>query len=202
MGLHLFEQKKDQENPNIAEDILESAHARAEKIIARAIKKSEEIVDEMEQFRDEMKGELRPVFKQSADSFIHTITEQSKQFSDACNELIPEIKEKYMSDVEKTLEGFKIELSKELVPLRQIVDVKVQEATAMLKTRMDEEWMDAKKEIEEYKEQRKQQFAAELEAQISDIAKAAFGDSLTVTEHQQLVMKALEQAKQDGVFKS
>lgn len=201
MAMHFFDEKKKVEDPAIAEKVLESAHARAEKIIERAIKKSEEIVEEMEQFKNEMQKELRPVFQQSAEKFIQTINDQSKQFSESCNELLPQIKEMYTSDVTKSLDYFKIELSKELAPIREIVDGKVQEAVVMLKSKIDEDWQTAHKEIEQYKEERKQRLATELESKLDELANVSFGKSLTVTQHQQLVMNALEKAKQDGIFK-
>jgi F0F1-type ATP synthase membrane subunit b/b' len=200
MAIHLFEEKKKQEDPNLSEKVLDDAHQRAEKIIERALQKSEEILKEMEDFRAEMESELRPIFRQSGDSFIHTITEQSKQFADACNALIPQIKEKYINDVDRSVEGFKIELSKELVPIREVVDKNVQEAAALLKTRIDEEWTLAQKEIQDYKTRRMQQINQQLGDQIETLAKEAFGKSLTTAQHQQLVMNALEKAKKEGVF--
>ena len=200
MALHLFDEKKPPQDPDIAERVLETAHDRAEKIIENAVKKSEEILKEMDSFRDDMKQEMKAIFKQSSESFVHTITEQSKEFATASNELIPQIKEKYISNADASLEKFNAELSKELIPIREVVDTKVQEVITTLKNRIDEEWVSAEKEIAEFKEQRKKEFADKLQERLDELAKKSFGKSLTATQHQQLVMNALEKAKQEGVF--
>lgn len=188
MAIHFFQGKKQEEDPNLPEKVLDAAHARAEKIIERALRKSEEILQDMDTFREEMKKELRPIFKQSAESFVKTVKDESAYFIEACTVLIPEIKERYLKGMEQTLEKFKTDLTKE--------------TTDLLKTKIDAEWQQAQKDIEEYKEKQKQQIEKQIEEKISALVREAFGKSLTVSQHQQLVMNALEKAREEGVFNS
>ncbi len=192
--------KKDPMDPEMAEKVLELAHQRAEKIIEKALKKSEEIVVEIDHLNDEIRKEMKQVFKQSTDSYIHTVNQESKEFTAAIAEVVPLVKEKYMKGADETIQIFQANLAAELGPLREIVDRQVTETIDQLKKKIEEEWEKARQEINEYKVQQKKQLEENLKTSIEALAKTAFGDALTPSQHQQLVMKALEKAKEEGVF--
>ena len=164
MALSLFSQKKTSNRS--PETILEHARIKSEKIIERALIKSVEIIKDLEAFREDMKKEMRTIFQQSADSYIHTITQESNHFSEECEALVPQIQKKYMDGVEKTIQVFQLSLNQELIPVRQIVEQQVKTSAELLQKRVEEEWQKARTEIEAYKTLQKQQINRSIEEKV------------------------------------
>lgn len=180
-----------------AEAVLEDARKQAMIIVQRAQEKAQAILSETKQFQLDAKRILETEMKDVAST-------QSAEIQKASNELIKnyelslsKVKEddinmfktmtqSIQKDMEKEMLEFKTTLEKETVSSKQSIEKKLQDQYTQVGT-----------EIEEYKKQQIQKVDSHILALIEKATLLAIAKSLSLQDHQDLVLEALQEAKKE-----
>lgn len=160
---------------------------------------------------DHMVAKARDVLEQSIDRARHML-EQTDTFQ---RDLEREAKDMYLKSAhqheasfDKMLEGMRQQYKQ---VFDQVATAAVSEVGKMLsdqrlsvqdylKKRIDAELDQAKQEIQLYKESQMQQAGSRVDEVISSIAKNIVSVSLSKAQQKELIYRALEKAKSEGVF--
>lgn len=164
------------------EAILMRAQTKAGRIIQEAIERARGVEIEAsyvgQDFKDELKKNLRDLLKETEDEF----------------------REEYTSAVRQTLADLSRASSKEAGELRGDLQKDIVESQKELDKKIEAEWDKAKQEIQEYKKQQIDTLNGRIDIEVLRLSKEILGRALKTEEHEKLVFEALEEAKAEGVF--
>jgi len=84
--------------------------------------------------------------------------------------------------------------------IEAIAIVQIKEMAAMLKEQVRTSQEDIKAELEEYKKARMAEIDEQVKLKVLEISKQVLGDAIDLKAHEELVIKALENAKRNGIL--
>lgn len=101
-------------------------------------------------------------------------------------------------------ESYEKALQKELGKLNEkninILNSVSKDIVSMLKQRADEDYSKVKQELEEYKKERLKEIDENIYELLLSVSKETIGKTLSLEDHQELIIKALEDAKKEKVL--
>lgn len=161
-----------------ARTIVERARSQSIALLDGANRKAQTVLEQAQVLskdaKDALRGELEEVAKREKEAIHRT--------SDA---LIRE----YQGVMEKVEEDIAEEARTEVVSIHKELD-----------KRMEEQYAKLEQEIAAYKAQSLAKIDASIYRVLGEVAKRVIGKTLSFDDHQELVMKALEEAKKDELF--
>lgn len=154
-----------------SEVILDHAHKKAEKIITEATIKASDLLAQSELLNENLKKQIEVEMMRAVSENAEFIKTQTKLTLDV------------------TLEEFKA-----------LIKSSITDMQTTLRQKIDEQFELTKKDIDLYKAERLKKIDEHIVRRIDEMAKELLGEIITPTDHRQLVIKALEKAKKDGLF--
>ncbi len=148
-------------------------------------KKEQRLKDEAEKIKDKAKIEADYIIKQS---FIQSqeVLKTASQMKSNLESKIDENLDQVIKDSAKTLEAQSKEVQKAYF-----------ESLQKVKT---EETAKTKQELEEFKKAQMEQVKDRAEVLVAQILQKVLGKAISPKEHEDLVIKALDEAKKEGVL--
>ncbi len=183
-----------------AEKIVDEAREKALQIVSQATTKANSSLDAIENLSEESKSmlkseldtlvkeetdKLRVASKELVDFYKTSLTKQHQESFQEIEQATQEVEQQ----IEKEMDEFKDVLHEGTVGMQEKVEAK---ATA--------EYQKVEKELESYKARRLKAVDETIYDILHDVSKDVFGQALSMEEHQELVLKALEEAKQNNIF--
>lgn len=170
---------------SIFKAILQSKDAiKTEQKLARANKKAEHIVEQAVDKSAQMLDKTTFIDKRLRD-------ELSLELKSAVAQIAEVLKVESQKSLEKTLLEFSSQLKEQL-----------KQSQILLEKKVNEEYTAAKNEIDERKKNSITTMEAKINNRVNYIAKQVIHRSLSASQHQKLVLEALQQAKSDGLFEN
>ena len=161
-----------------AEKILEDAKAKSQEIINQAVSLNSQSTQSLNQALEKATNEQIMAYKQALENgkgeSVKTLNNISKDIQNAALEEVQAFKNNLQQEVAKS----QLEVQKRLEADFKSVDV----------------------QVEEYKKKRLAQIEGELNQILAKVTEDLLGKSLRISDHQELVMKSLQEAKQKNVF--
>ena len=168
---------------------LEVAQRHAKRLVGEAMDKSASIVKEAELFRGRVEEEFNTVMRKK----IGEITEKSDKFMDRANKHYDEITEKSAERIEEQVKA----------NLVQLTDVFNKQLMIIQKDTAKEQ-ENAKQQLRQSIEKTEKDYLSILtntiSARLPEIVAKAAGRSIDLKDHEALLMGALQEAKNDGVW--
>jgi vacuolar-type H+-ATPase subunit H len=180
--------------------VVDDARRRAMKIVADATTRAQTSLAAVEKLSVESKNmvstELNNLVKNQADTlrsasqdlvkfYKDTLTKQKAESTHVLEEATHSIEEELKHEVDE----FKEVLRKETVGTQKEVEAKIQA-----------EYTKIEKELTAYKTRQLQMIDETIYDILHDVSKRVFGEALSMEDHQELVIKALVEAKENNVF--
>ena len=185
-----------------AEKILDDAREKSMQIISQATSKAQNSLGSIEKLSSESKSLLTS----ELDGLVRTEAENLKS---ASQELINFYKTSLTKQQQENIAEFaqasqevEQELDKEMDEFRDTLHEETVEMREKVEAKSEAEYQKIEKELELYKARRLKVLDETIYDILHDVSKQVFGEALSMEEHQELVMKALEEAKQNNVFSS
>lgn len=171
------------------DQLLAEVHAKSLKILEDAHKKAKDILSDAQEFlkRDESKIALQ--VEKIGKIYVDTYENSLNSIKLEAVKTIHSIPKDINSSFDKLLTDFRGDLEAELH--------KNQEKLTLASA---ENLKKAENEIEKHKALRIRRIDESLVSTVSEIAKKILGRDLSDIEHEKLVLKALEEAKREGMF--
>lgn len=155
---------------------------KARDVLEQSIDRAKHMLQETDSFQRELEREARDMYTKSA-------RRHERDFE----EMVAGMREQYKQIFDKVATTAITEVGKMLSDQRLSVQHYVKE-------RIDQEFEQAKKEIQTYKESQMQQAGSRVDDLVSSIAKNIVSVSLSKAQQKELIYRALEKAAADGVF--
>ena len=161
-----------------AQKILEEAHVKAREMLTRNDSFSKDLETKIEE-------ELAKSMKMYVDKYDETLEKTEKESIKVLQNIPSDIKTLFLKEIEVVRQNLSQEVQKVEKDARQIVMDAYQKVEA---------------EVEKYKLERIKQVDESIILILKDVARKVLSKEINKEEHEKLVLKALEEAKRQGVF--
>lgn len=172
-----------------AEKILDDAQKTAEQVVREARVKASEIITKTEAFSKETKeamvAQLGQVSKEYVDNYKQALNQANTETVNVLAEVSKDLKSKALSEV-KTFKGS--------------LEAEIQSSQQALRQAVNEGYKKIEGEIDKYRQARLQQVDQAIFELLREVSQRVMGKALTLEEHEELVIKSLEEAKKENVF--
>lgn len=169
--------------------ILEDARAKAAKILADAHFVDNNAKNEFqEQLKTVSLNEVKD-FEKVAVTLLEAYKKELEGLKANTIKIASNITKDIESNTEAELEDFKETLKKETYESQKIVEQKI-----------EGQYLQTEKELETYRQERIKKVEDEIYNIIQNVAKAVLGKAISLEDHEQLIIDALNKAKEEGVL--
>lgn len=165
-----------------SDQVMEQALQKAQRVLKDAIEKAKKMLSQTDYFQREIERESRGAFLQTSRRYIELFDDDLKNLASTYKDLFMKLEEHAVEQINQAVEDQN--LSSKLY----------------LQKRIDEEYERARKEIDDFKQAQLEKAAASVENLINKAAKEVLQRSLSREDQNELIIKALEKAKAEGIF--
>lgn len=181
-------------------DLLDEARQKAVEMIDAANNQALDIVNKTNLSADIASGNFNQQiaritslqikeFEKTTANFLKLYGEVLRDLQSKNIELLQNISKNIETDTINEINNFKESLEKQTVLSEDLVREKI-----------DADYLTVRQEIEAYKEKKLKKIDDEIYETLEKISKLVLGKALSLSEHEDLILKSLEKAKQEGVF--
>ncbi len=178
------EKKKESSLPTI-----ERAQAEAQKMIEGARVQAQQIINNAQIFS----GNQADVLEKEVQNANRVNT---AKFGESL-QLVQNESIKMLSNIPKDVSTA---LSSQLVNIRATIQTEIEKASASAKEQVDSAYKRAEVEVQNYKLQRLKQIDDSIISILEEVSRKVLAKQISHDEHEKLVMKALEEAREQHVF--
>ncbi len=180
--------------------ILSNANAEAVEIIRVAAEKAREILQSAEHIKESVAVSFEKELTAVADQHKIYLRDASLKYVETYEHMAERAQEEYLStlheasrvmagDAKHTLGMFETFLKDQTIGYKQQMEKKIDD----LRNRVNEQ-------VNEYRKEKLKRVDKAINDIIISVAKIVIGHSLNIKEHNELVLRALEEAKKEGFF--
>ena len=191
--------------------MLNALHKEKSNIEDKMLKKSDGILDEAREkaikivananlFEDSAKTLFDQELKRTTEAQIKTLEKLSYDFLRAFQKELIGLKDnniKTMGNISKDIESSVVA---ELKDYREILKKETYGSQKIVETKIEEAYKTAQIEIEDYKAAQFKKVEIQIYDIIQNVSKIVLNKTLSLQEHEQLVIDALEKAKKEGTL--
>ena len=173
---------------------------KSDNILEEAREKAVKIVDNANLFDESTKKIFDQELKRTSESQIKTLEKLSYDYLFAFQKELIALKEnniKMMGNVSKDIENSVVA---ELNDFKEILKKETYDSQKIVQTKIEEAYKVVQKEIEDYKGTQLKKVEVQIYDIIQNVSKIVLGKTLSLQEHEQLVIDALEKAKKEGAL--
>ena len=206
MGSVAYRQKKEAaKKPRLstegeAEHILSNAHEEAVDIIRVATAKAREMLQSAARVKEGVSSSLATELTAIAEQHKQYLQDASLKYVETYEHMAERAQEEYLTtlheasqamagDAKHTLDMFEIFLKEQTIGYKQQMEKKIDD----LRNNVNEQ-------VNEYKKEKLKRVDKAINEIVISVAKIVIGSSLNIKEHNELVLRALEEAKKEGFF--
>ncbi len=172
-----------------AEEILDRARQEALATLQEATQKSTRLITQGGKFADEQKSEIAKQMKMSSEEELQSYGETLKQTQAQMLQALGQVTDELQRSSESELTHFRQELVKS-----------TQETQALFMKQMQSELAEADSSVAQYKQALLEKANQRMFAVVQQVVQEVLHKALTQTEHEALVLEALEEAKKHHVL--
>lgn len=161
----------------------------AESIIEDANHKALEIITKSHYLSDSMKKEIRNNFE----DILKDLKEENRKFYE-------ELETKYVSTSRNFVDRITHEEETKLAKFSKDLAEKATKAEEKIEATLEKNYEEAHKQIDEYKERKKEEFETEIRQRIAKIARELLPQYIRQEDQEKIAQEAIEKAYSEGFF--
>lgn len=180
--------------------VLENARGKSLKILQDSTKQANKAIREAESIADDTRSLLEETLKATTIKQAANLKQVTQELLNRNKEIIErgqlasvssleELTKEVEGEVIKEIDAFKDNLHKEIIESEQLVEERVHSEYEVLRN-----------ELKNYKESRLKEIDREIANIVLKVSKEVLGKAIDLKDHEDLVIRALEKAKKEGVF--
>lgn len=201
--LHFRAAAKKKKTPDPREsEIIDRAHARAQHIIDRAVEHSEETLYQTEFLKQELVKHGEESIQQVVDRVIELLQQDGVKYDQDYKKLFELIRSQYIEKTNEAVEKVQEAAQKQLEEFHESVKAGTLVSQQRLDGKVKEEFSKAQKEIAEYKVAQFKKIDRQITGVVQKVVEDTVGHVISVEDHEKMILDALEEAKQEMIFKS
>lgn len=194
-----FEKKQSMLHDN-EQKIIEQAHRTANEVVEKAVEKARQTLVETEYLRADLVKNLETSLAKLTNNTIKLFQNNSQNVDTEYKSLFEKTKQEYVKKVDNTLKSLEQIAGSELDEFSKNLKKETLDSQVFIGARINEEFEQKQKEIEEYKAQRLKAIDENINIIIEKVTEDVLGRAIPLAEHEKLVIEALEKAKKEQVF--
>ena len=196
--LHTKREKEDAHKKS--EALIEEARRESLHIVFEANKKAEEILRQTQALKDSIDADLSKEIREFSHKERERVIEISDQLIEAYRKMIESTKQEYGAAVVHTAKEMSDDVQKSLKEFEQYLKDQTTRYQGTLKEQVQQGFMSAQKEISDYKRESLRKVEDALYRILNLVTKSVLGKALNLEDQQDLVIHALNEAKQQAFF--
>ena len=184
-----LKQSQGEEARQKANKVLEEAGLKAQKIIEEATKKSQDLINQTQLLTDQQRANI-----QSQIELI--IGKQQESFE----QIFGDLKLKYSQLATSSEDLFEEGIKKELLLVKEELGSQINKFQDSLLDQIDAQQKTIESELKGYKAKRIEDIEKNIQDILIQVVKEVLGKSISASEHEDLIIEALEKAKKENIF--
>lgn len=194
----LEQQKREQYEK--AEALIGQARQESLRIIEEGNKKASEILQKTEAIKQETEKHFADVLEEVSKKETERIVQISGELIAAYRQMLEGTKQQYTAAAAATAQEMAGDAQKSLGAFQEFLKDQTSRYQGALKQQVQEGFLNAQKEINDYRRDSLRKVEEAIYRILSTVSKAVFGKALSMEEHQELVIRSLDEAKKQGFF--
>jgi dGTP triphosphohydrolase len=179
-------------------DIESEAHRKAVVILQEARNKAIKIIEDTNVSQDLLKKTFEEELKAAAPNWAKKLQTVSEEFLKVYQKTLTDLKDnniKIITNISKDIES---STKAELEDFKEILRKETFSSQKIVEGKIEQDYQIVEKELEAYRTEKLKKIEDQIYNIIQNVSKEVLGKTLTLQEHEQLVIDALEKAKKEG----
>ncbi|MBI2031788.1 MAG: hypothetical protein HYT08_04215 [Candidatus Levybacteria bacterium] len=182
--------------------VLKDARNKAESIINEAVQKAQEIIAGSNIVNTQSKKALDEAFETLLKHQTGYFEKASQDFLQVYKNELEALKQKNIEILKNTSKSIEEDTVKEVQDFDNVLEQETVASQKIIQEKIEKDYSKVQKEVEQYKNEMLGKVDAQISKLIQDVSKKVIGKSLSLQEHEQLIIDALEEAKKNGLTAS
>lgn len=199
IGSGAIEQEK-QEAHVMAEALLDEARKESLRITEKANKNAQEILARTQTIKESLDADLKATLEQFSRKENERVKEVATQMVDAYRTMMDSTKQQYTAAISSTAKEMADGAQRSLKEFEESLKNQTTRYEGVLKEQIQAGFMSAQKEISDYKRESLRKVEEGIYHILNLVTKSILGKALSLEDQQDLVVHALNEAKQQGFF--
>ena len=201
--LHLYLTEQEHLKSEIGKknaELLDETRNRAIKIIEEANSKAIDIIKNANVFITASNSNLNTNLANTASSQIKTFELLTSDFTKSYLSALNDLKAKNLEIFQNISKNIEISTLSEIKKYKEVVGQETVDSEKMVKQKMEHEFSLARKEIDQYRADQIKKINDGIYSIIQRVTESVLGKAISLSQHEELIINALEKAKKEGVF--
>jgi len=191
---------REQQLDKKATTAIEKSHRKARDILTEAVDNAKSILADTKTFQKALEGDVQNTIDKEKKSYNAMLQQQLKNTVGVYNQILSEVAVFYKDSIKDATSKLKDSQKQQEQDYKNMVEDESLTAKFYIQRRVNEELEKANKEIKDYKESELSHVRKQFEIIIDEISERIFEGSLTPQQHEDLIFRALEEAKKKRIF--
>ena len=183
-------------------DLLDSARQKAVKMIDDANNKAIDIINKANLSSDITSDNFNQEIKRITSLQIKEFEKATSDFLKLYTQVLQDLKSKNIEVFQNVSKNIEINTAEEIKNFTSSMEELTVSLQKLVKKKIDSDYIEAKKEIKNYKEEELKKVNQGIYELLEKVSRLVLGKALSLSEHEALIEKSLEEAKKEGIFKS
>ncbi|MGD8744567.1 MAG: hypothetical protein PVJ52_03170 [Candidatus Woesebacteria bacterium] len=180
--------------------VLEEAKEESLRILNTSHEKARQVLSNSKSLTEDSKKILDQKLEQLSQKYTQDMENVSRSLSEAFRSALEAEKDRGVSEIHEVSEELKKELVEEVGDFKDVLHKETVEAERGIRDEIVGDFEQMKKELETYKKERTESINRNMYELLAKISKDVLGKTLTIDEHEELVLQAIKDAKKEGTF--
>ena len=191
-----------EENYNKALKLLEDARLRSLELLDTSSKEAAATLSKAQMLDADAKQQLESQLAALATKQFNTLDELSKALFSEYKRQVEEEKRKNIETLSNVSHDIENELVNEVKDFKNLLQKETIEKEKEVETRINADYSTIEKEMNEYRQRKLAKIDENIYEILADLSKQILGKALNLEDHQNLVLKILEDIKSQGVVQN
>jgi F0F1-type ATP synthase membrane subunit b/b' len=183
-----------------AEALLEKARKESLRIIGEADKKASELLQQTQAVKGTLETQLTHVLEEFSQKETERVGRVAQDLITSYRTMIESSKQQYDNMVEAVIKEMASDAQRSIKQFEESLKDQTMRYEGVVKQQAQDGFISAQKEITDYKRESLRHVEDAIYHILDLVAKSVFGKALNLEDQQDLVIRALHEAKQQGFF--
>ncbi len=180
---------------------LSDTRQKVSKIIDEANNKAMDIISKANLSTDIASSNFNQEVKHIASLQIKEFEKATSDFMKLYIQILQDLKSKNIEVFQNVSKDIEISTMGEIENFKESMESLTSSSQKMVQKKIDSDYFQVKKEVQSYKEIELKKIDQGIYELLEKVSSLALGKVLSLSEHEDLILKSLEKAKKEGVFK-
>lgn len=194
--LTLFEKQELDESDELVREARDHAH----EIISNAMNRAEKMLLEAEYLKKEFVKEGEKHMERVSEHIAQTISQEAVDYDKEYKRLFEWIQGEYAKKIDEQVKKIQQAAESEIADFKTILQKETVGSQAYIGEKINTQFEEARREIETYKESQIKKLDEAINTLVADVVKDVVGKTLTVADHEKIILEALTLAKKENVL--